>query len=198
MKKNATQVGSGQNAKSDLIVTAPYPAVLGLDSAASVQDAWEDLIDFELVAGRFKLRHLNPQLPADSVDLRDVIPPDDWQGRYESWEEHRQRAESYARGEFGYKSPHPYQSISPETRLLVGTLALPAKLLTGTFKRLFGEPTETPSTWQVCAIAHALFNPPMLFSGRESWKSVCQRAEILTKRRKRITTQVKKLLALGE
>jgi hypothetical protein len=198
MKKTATQVGSGQQCKSDLIVTASHPAVLDLESPAPVQDDWEDPVDVGQVAGQFKLRYLNPQLPAHGVDLRDVVPVGERQGRYESWEEHRQRAESYARGEFGYESPHPYRSISPEMRLLVGTLALPEKLLVGTFKRLFGEPTETPSTWQVYAVAHALFDPPMLFSRRESWKSVCQRAEILTKRRERITAQVKELLALGE
>jgi hypothetical protein len=165
---------------------------------ANLSTDWEDPIDFDLVAGRFKLRNLGPRLPAEGVDLRDVMPSDVSQGRKESWEEVRLRAENYARSEFGYNSPYPYQSISQETRLLVGTLALPEKLLQGTFKRLFGEMTDIPTTWQVLAVAFALFNPPMAFWGSESWADVCNRAEMFAKRRERITAQVKELLALGE
>lgn len=198
MKKTATQVDSGQQAKSDLNLPASPQAVLVQDSAISVQRDWIDPIDVARVADQFKLRHLNPHLPADGVDLLDVIPPDNSRGRYESWEEHRQRAESNARAEFGYESPNPYRSISQETRLLVGTLRLPKQLLAGTFKRLFGGLAETPSTWQVHAVAHALFDPPMLFCARESWGDVCRRAEFYAKRRERITAQVRELLALGE
>lgn len=167
-------------------------------ATADLLEDWADPIDFDLVPGLFKLVNLNPRLPADGVDLRDVIPPGDLQGRCESWEEHRQRAESYARSEFGYRDPHPYRSITAESRLMVGTLALPEKLLQGTFKRLFGETTEIITTWQIRAVAFALFNPPMAFWGSESWAEVCHRAEMYAKRRERITAQVKKLLALGE
>ena len=167
-------------------------------AAADLLEDLADPIDFALVPGLFKLVNLNPRLPADGVDLRDVMPSDDSQGRNESWEEVRLRAESYARSEFGYNSPHPYRSISQETRLLVGTLALQEKLLQGTFKRLLGEMTDIPTTWQVLAVAFALFNPPMAFWGSESWADVCNRAEMFAKRRERITAQVKKLLALGE
>jgi hypothetical protein len=167
-------------------------------ATASLSTDWEDPIDFDLVKGHFKLGNLDPRLPAEGVDLRDVMPSDVSQGRNESWEEVRLRAESYARSEFGHKSPHPYRSISQETRLLVGTLALPEKLLQGTFKRLLGEMTDIPTTWQVRAVAFALFNPPMAFWGSESWADVCHRAEMYAKRRERITAQVRELLALGE
>lgn len=165
---------------------------------ASLSTDWPDPIDFGLVAGRFNLRNLTPRLPADGVDLRDVLPPDASQGRYESWEDVRHRAESHASQEFGYNSPHPYRSISQEARLLVGTLALPERLLTGAQIRLFGGRTDNPSTWQVHAVAFALFNPPMAFWAGESWADVCHRAEFYAKRRERITAQVKALLALGE
>jgi len=167
-------------------------------ASASLSTDWADPIDLGLVAGRFNLRNLNPRLPADGVDLQDVMPPDDMQGRIESWEDVRLRAESYARSEFGYKSPHPYRSISQETRLLVGSLALPERLLAGAQIRLFGGRTDNPSTWQVHAVAFALFNPPMVFWAGESWTDVCHRAEFCAKRRERITAQVKALLALGE
>ena len=167
-------------------------------ASAGLLEYWKDPCDFELVPGPFKLGNLNPRLPADGADLRDVMPPGDLQGRCESWEEVRQRAESYARSEFGNSASHPYRSITAESRLMVGTLALPEKLLQGTFKQLFGETTEHPTTWQVRAAAFALFNPPMAFWGSESWADVCNRAEMYAKRRERITAQVKKLLALGE
>ena len=159
---------------------------------------WTDPVDLDLVTGRFNLNNLDPRLPADGADLRYVIPPDHAQGRSESWEEVRQRAESYARSEFGYRDPHPYRSITAESRLMVGTLALPEKLLRGTFKRLFGELTDIPTTWQVRAVAFALFNPAMPFWGGESWDSVCRRAEVYAKRRERIKAQVQQLLALED
>lgn len=159
---------------------------------------WQDPVDFDQVPGRYTLNNLNPRLPVDGADLRDVMPPDHLQGRMESWEEAEQRLDSYARSEFGYDSPDPYRSITLETKLLVGTLALPAKLVRGTYKRLFGEISETPSTYALCAVAHALFQPPMQFWGGESWFDVCRRAELAAERRARITAQVKELLALGE
>jgi len=82
--------------------------------------------------------------------------------------------------------------------LMVGTLALPEKLLQGTFKRLFGEMTDIPTTWQVRAVAFALFKPPLLFWAGQSWDDVCCRAEVYAQRRQRITAQIKALLALGE
>ena len=167
-------------------------------AAAGLLEDWEDQIDFDLVPGPFKLGNLDPRLPTDGVNLQDVIPPEALQGRCESWEEVRQRAESYARSEFGYRAQHPYRSITTESRLMVGTLALPEKLLQGTFKQLFAETTEHPTTWQVRAVAFALFNPPMAFWGSESWADVCHRAEMYAKRRERITAQVRALLALGE
>lgn len=165
-------------------------------AAADLTTGWVDPVNWDWVPGPFVLRNLNPRLPSDGVDLQDVVPPE--QGRVESWEEHRQRAESDARAEFGYGQPHPYRSITAETRLMVGTLALPEKLLQGTFKRLFGEMTDIPTTWQVRAVAFALFNPPLAFWGGESWDAVCRRAEVYAQRRQRITAQVKALLALGE
>lgn len=167
-------------------------------ASASLSTDWEDPIDFVLVAGRYNLGNLDPRLPAEGADLRDVAPPEHLQGRSESWEEFRLRAESHARSEFGYGEQDPYRLICPETRLLVGTLALPGKLLTGTFKRLFGETSDTLTAWQLLAVAHALFNPPAPFWTGESWADVCHRAEIYAKRRERITAQVKQLLALGE
>jgi hypothetical protein len=157
---------------------------------------WSDPVDLDRLAGRFTLKNLDPRLPADGADLRDVLPT--YQGRVESWEEHRQRAESDARSEYGYRKPHPYRSITEESRLMVGTLALPEKLLQGTFKRLFGELSDIPTTWQVRAVAFALFNPPISFWGRQRWDDVCRRAELAAERRARITSQVKDLLALGE
>jgi len=164
--------------------------------SSELLSTWSDPVDLDRLAGRFTLKNLDPRLPADGVDLRDVLPT--YQGRVESWEEHRQRAESEARAEFGYGQPHPYRSITAETRLMVGTLALPEKLLQGTFKRLFGEMTDNPTTWQVRAVAFALFTPLLVFWGGESWDAACRRAEVYAQRRQRITAQVKALLALGE
>ena len=168
-----------------------------LTSSEQLTD-WQDPVDFGLVPSRYTLSNLSPKLPVDGADLRDVMPPDHLQGRRESWEEAAQRLDSYARSEFGYGSPEPYRAITLETRLLVGTLALPTRLVRGTYKRLFGEISETPSTYALLAVAHALFNPPMEFWGGESWIDACRRAELAALRRARITAQVKELLALGE
>jgi hypothetical protein len=154
-----------------------------------------DPINWDLLPGPFVLRNLDPRLPADGVDLRDVLPT--YQGRVESWEEHRQRAESDALAECSRGEPDPHRSITAETRLIWGTLALPEGLLRGTFTRLFGEMSDIPTTWQVRAVAFALFNPPMPFWAGQSWDDVCRRAEVYAQRRQRITAQVKALLALG-
>jgi hypothetical protein len=158
---------------------------------------WTDPLNLDWVAGPFKLPNIDPRLPVDGADLRYVMPHEDAQGRSESWEGVRQRAESYARCEFGYDDPHPYMSITEESRLMVGTLALPEMLLRGTYKSLFGETTEFVTTWQVRAVAFALFNPDLNFWGSESWESVCRRAEAYAKRRERITAQVQQLLSMG-
>ena len=155
-------------------------------------------INFDWVASPFKLGNLNPFFPDEGVDLRDFMPSEPLQGRSESWEQVFSRGESYARSEFGYGKKNPYRSITPQTRLLIGTLALPKPLLIGTFKRLFVEFADIPNTWQVHAVAHALFNPPMAFWGGESWANVCYRAEMYVKRRELITAQVRQLLARGE
>jgi len=157
-----------------------------------------DLIDFDLVASRFTLGNLNPFLPDEGVDLRYVMPSELLEGRRESWDEVFLRVKSYARSEFGYGEIHPYRSVTQETRLLVGTLALPKKLLRGTFKRLFVEFTDIPSTWQVHAVAHALFNPSIAFWAGKSWANVCYRAGMYAKRRELITAQLRQLLALGD
>ncbi len=157
---------------------------------------WSDPVDLDRLAGRFTLKNLDPRLPVDGVDLRDVLPT--YQGRVESWEEHRQRTASDALTECSHHEPHPYRSITAETRFIWGTLALPEKLLRGTFKRLFGEMTDIPTTWQVRAVAFALFNPAMPFWGGESWDSVCRRAEVYAERRERIKAQVQQLLAMED
>jgi len=58
--------------------------------------------------------------------------------------------------------------------------------------------TDNPTTWQVRAVAFALFNPPLAFWGGESWADVCRQADVYAQRRQRITAQVKALLVLGE
>ena len=37
---------------------------------------WSDPVDLARLAGRFTLKNLDPRLPADGVDLQDVMPPE--------------------------------------------------------------------------------------------------------------------------
>jgi hypothetical protein len=155
-----------------------------------------DLFNPGFVQGPFKLQNVNPHFPSCGVGLLDVRPHSDQQGRMESWDDVQHRYEGYAHSEFGYGTKFPYRSISQEVKLIVGTLALPQSLVFGTYKKLFVEFSETPSTWEVHAVAHALFNPDRAFWG-ERWSDVCDRANFLAMKRNRIATQVKELLALG-
>ena len=171
-------------------------AITQQHTTCSLSDDLQDPIDWDLVPGRFgKIHNLQPRLP--KCTLQEVLPPEELEGRRETWEEIEQRYRSYARSEFGYRSPDPYRSIEFETKLILGVLALPRQLVLGTYKRLFGEISEMPSTWELFAVAFALFDPPQPFWGKESWMDVCRRAELMQARRDAITAQVKELLELG-
>jgi hypothetical protein len=171
-------------------------AITQQHTTCSLSDDWKDPINWEFVPGRFgKIQNLQPRLP--KCTLQEVLPPEELEGRRETWEGIEQRYRSYARSEFGYRSSDPYRSIKFETKLILGVLALPRQLVLGTYKRLFGEISEMPSTWELFAVAFALFDPPQLFWGKESWLDVCSRAELMQMRRDAITAQVKELLELG-
>ncbi len=164
-------------------------------TSCSLSDDLQDPIDWDRVPKPYTLRNLNPHLP--TCTLLEVMPHEDLQGRFEDLETIAQRYGSHARAEFGYRSEHPYRSISQETRLILGMLALPRQLVAGTQKRLFGEVSELVSTYQLHAISHALFRPMLPFWRGESWMDVCRRAELMQARRDAITAQVKELLELG-
>ena len=152
-------------------------------------------INWDWIPQPYTLRNLRPCLPKST--LLEVMPPEDLQGRSEDLETAAQRYESYARAEYAYDSEHPYRSITQETRLILGVMALPGQLVAGTQKRLFGEISELVTTYQLHAIGHALFNPLMPFWSGENWGDVCRRAELMQARRDAITAQVKELLELG-
>ncbi|MCP9831851.1 hypothetical protein KBZ14_05960 [Synechococcus sp. HJ21-Hayes] len=165
-------------------------------TSCSSSDDWQDPVNWELVLGRFgRIQNLQPRLP--QCTLQEVAPPEELQGRREAWDDIGQRYRDHARSEVGYKGADPYRSIACETRLILGVLALPRQLVLGTYKRLFGEISEMPSTWELFAVAFALFDPPRLFWGKESWMDVCRRAELMQARRDAITAQVQELLELG-
>lgn len=155
-------------------------------------------IDWSRALAPYTPTKVNPRLPGHQADLLDVQPKDSVQGRLESWEDIEQRYRSYARSEMDFSSDDPYRSIDDSTKLVLGTLALPGGLVRGTCKRLFGDYPELVTTWQLHAVAHALFDPQKNFWGTTAWSDVCCRAEALSRKRAAVTTQVKELIQLGE
>ena len=155
-------------------------------------------IDWSRAVAPYIPKKVNPRLPGYQADLLDVQPNESVQGRLESWEEIEQRYHSYARSEMDFSSDYPYRSIDDSTKLILGTLALPKSLLRGTCKRLFGDYPDLVTTWQLHAVAHALFDPQKNFWGTTAWSDVCRRAEALSRKRAAITDQVKELIRLGE
>jgi hypothetical protein len=168
--------------------------LLVLSSPEQDQD-WQDPINWDWIPQPYTLRNLRPHLPTCS--LQEVMPPEALQGRNEDLETVTQRYEDYARAEFDDHSDHPYGSVAQETRLILGVMALPRQLVTGTQKRLFGEASELVTTYKLHAIGHALFDPLMPFWGGEAWADVIRRAELMQRRRDAITAQVQELLELG-
>ncbi len=168
--------------------------LLVLSSPEQHQD-WQDPINWNWIPQPYTLRNLRPHLPTCS--LQEVMPPEDLQGRSEDFDTAAQRYGDYARAEFGGDSDHPYRSVTQETRLILGVLALPRQLVAGTQKRLFEEARELVTTYQLHAIGHALFNPLMPFWKGEAWGDVCRRAERTQARRDAISAQVQELLELG-
>ena len=138
---------------------------------------WEDPIDWGLVTERFTSNDIYPRLPRKGVDLRQIMPAKDRQGRSESWNEAEGRYKDWVRAEYGYDKQDPSQSINQEVRMMVGILALPRELTMGTAKRLFGESVEYPTVYQLLAVAHALFNPSFYFWGHQRWSEVLLQAE---------------------
>lgn len=155
-------------------------------------------IDWSRAAAPYIAKNLSPRLPGHGADLLDVQPHTSRQGRLESWNEIELRYESYALCEMDSSSDNPYRSIDDSTKLILGTLALPGALVRGTCKRLFGEYPEAVTTWQLHAIAHALFNPDRYLWGKTTWSDVCRWAELHAQRRTAVTEQVKELIRLGE
>jgi len=156
---------------------------------------WQDPINWDWITQPYTLRNLRPHLP--KCTLLEVMPPEALQGRSEDFDTAAQRYGDYARAEFGSESDHPYRSVTQETRLILGVVALPGQLVAGTQKRLFGEVSELVTTYQLHAIGHALFNPLMPFWREEAWGDVCRRAELMQARRDAISAQVQELLELG-
>ena len=176
-------------------MATPNPSAQNIE-LASDYDQFD--IDWSLALAPYIPTKVNPRLPGDQADLLDVQPTDSVQGRLESWEEIEQRYRSYARSEMDFSSDDPYRSIDDSTKLVLGTLALPDLLVRGTCKRLFGDYPDLVTTWQLHAIAHALFDPQKNFWGTTAWSDVCCRAEALSRKRAAVTTQVKELIRLGE
>jgi hypothetical protein len=168
--------------------------VLEVSSPEQGQD-WQDTINWDWILQPYTLRNLKPHLP--TCTLLEAMPPEDLQGRSEDFDSAAQRYEDYTRAEFGGDRDHPYRSVTQETRLILGVLALPRQLVTGTQKRLFGEVSEQLTTYQLHAIGHALFNPLIPFWRGENWGDVCRRAELMQARRDAISAQVQELLELG-
>lgn len=155
-------------------------------------------IDWSRAVSPYVPRNIDPCLPSNDADLIDVQPPKSLQGRLESWDEVQQRYQSYALCGMDLSANNPYRGIDDSTKLVLGALALPGGLVRGTCKRLFGDYPEVVTTWQLHAIAHALFNPHKNFWGNDGWRDVCRRADLVSRRRAAITDQVKELIRLGE
>ncbi len=164
-------------------------------SVSELNQDWQDPINWDWIPQPYTLRNLRPHLP--KCTLLEVMPPQPLQGRCEDFDTAAQRYGDYARSEFGVDCDHPYRSVTQETRLILGVVALPGQLVAGTQKRLFGEVSELVTTYQLQAIGHALFNPLMPFWRGEAWGDVCRRAELMQARRDAISAQVQELLELG-
>jgi len=161
-------------------------------------DWQEPEIDWLRAVAPYVPKNISPCLPGQGADLIDVKPPQPQQGRLESWNEVQQRYESYAMCGMDFTARNPYLGMDDDTKLILGTLLLPQALVRGTCRRLFGECPELVTTWQLHAIAHALFNPCKNFWGKDSWSDCRRRAEVLCQRRAAVTQQVKELIKLGE
>ena len=155
-------------------------------------------IDWSRASAPYIRKNVNPRLPGRGADLIEVQLPTSMQGRLESWDEIEQRYQSYALSEMDFSSDTPYRSIDDSTKLILGTLALPRALVRGASRRLFGDYPDLVTTWQLHAIAHALFDPRRNFWGKTNWSDVCRRAELHAQRRTAVTEQVKELIRLGE
>lgn len=138
---------------------------------------WKDPINWKRVIGPYNYQNINPLLPRCGIDIRQVMPEKDQQGRSEHWDEAECRYIDYIRADFKYGDKYPCKSLDENDRLIVGLFALQRPLLLGTARKLFGESINYPTTYQLFAVGHALFNPPFPFWGPNAWSYVIFQAE---------------------